>query len=551
MGKLLSRLLLIWYNPMTESDSKLRHILGTFFPLYSSMSKPRQLAMEAAFIPTMKVLFDAPVTSPLNEIDTEDVGMFFVHLTREDMLQSYDGSKKDGNIIESSTTTVHDSLAMAVCNEILSSPNSFQIKTLIKILTSLVLTHNNYVHLRELKVLAELLLQNVKEKSCVRSLERFDKQLQDWLVKDPSNEGSTPGANKRKSKVGEGEESLDKSGSGAFTPTRGRKRILFSRSMTYNSLLNPESGHVLETTYEEATLLGTTLGKGSFIRSPMNNTKLHEISREEDGDTTLVDDGSKIHQGAIDVEKDGPNKFISTESSPNTDDDDTESHVEEIPKLTRVERVTKNPGAEKSMRDDISRDPRTTNVIEVLLVSDEEDDIFSDASSVASVSLSKLPPGSLLDDSSEDSLDEDVSISKSSNSHSILSVGSSRSSVNSSTPRSNRGSRASRAASSLSIEMTTPPTVRKKEVNKDKNVKNDEITLQMRKASKSKAAPPRIDYKTEAILTAEDGSKGASPNLSKALKTPVRKRRKAWYHLLPRQVPLLRPPRPKRNLVEL
>ena len=26
--KLLSRLLLIWYNPMTESDSKLRHILS-------------------------------------------------------------------------------------------------------------------------------------------------------------------------------------------------------------------------------------------------------------------------------------------------------------------------------------------------------------------------------------------------------------------------------------------------------------------------------------------------------------------------------------------
>jgi condensin complex subunit 3 len=171
---------------MTESDSKLRHILGTFFPLYSSMSKPHQLTMEAAFIPTMKVehlwcyffrlfivycfkvLFDAPVTSPLAEIDTEDVGMFFVHLTREDMLQSYDPNAKDSNILESSTTTVHDSLSMAVCNEILSSPDSFQTKVLIKILTSLVLTHNNYVHLKEVKVLAELLLQNVKEKSCVR-----------------------------------------------------------------------------------------------------------------------------------------------------------------------------------------------------------------------------------------------------------------------------------------------------------------------------------------------------------------------------------------------
>ena len=42
--------------------------------------------MENAFIPTMRVLFDAPITSPLNEIDVEDVGMFFVHLTREDHL---------------------------------------------------------------------------------------------------------------------------------------------------------------------------------------------------------------------------------------------------------------------------------------------------------------------------------------------------------------------------------------------------------------------------------------------------------------------------------
>ena len=161
-------LLFLRYNPMTESDSKLRHILGTFFPLYSSMSKPHQLAMEAAFIPTMKVLFDDPVTSPLSEIDTEDVGMFFVHLTREDMLQSYDPNKKETNILESSTTTVHDSLATSVCNEILSSPDSFQTKVLIKILTSLALTHNNYVHLNEVKVLAELLIQNVKEKSCVR-----------------------------------------------------------------------------------------------------------------------------------------------------------------------------------------------------------------------------------------------------------------------------------------------------------------------------------------------------------------------------------------------
>merc|ERR1740123_1922770 len=186
--KLLSRLLLIWYNPMTESDSKLRHILGTFFPLYCSMSKFHQRAMEDAFVPTMKILFDAPVTSPLAEIDVEDVGMFFVHLTREDMLQSYGKEKNNANI--------HDSLAVVVCHQVLSAPDGYQTKVLVKILTSLVLTHNNYVHLRELKVLSENLIGNIREKAIIRSLEKFDKQLMDWLAKDPASQEPAEDARK-------------------------------------------------------------------------------------------------------------------------------------------------------------------------------------------------------------------------------------------------------------------------------------------------------------------------------------------------------------------
>jgi hypothetical protein len=123
------------------------------------MSKPHQEAMEAAFIPTMKACFMLPITFILTEIDTENVGMFFVHLTRWYMLQSYDPSKKNTNFLERITTTMHDSLAMAL-------RDSFQTKLPIEILTSLALTHNNYVHLKEVKVLAVLLLQNLKEKAC-------------------------------------------------------------------------------------------------------------------------------------------------------------------------------------------------------------------------------------------------------------------------------------------------------------------------------------------------------------------------------------------------
>ena len=247
--KLLSRLLLIWYNPMTESDSKLRHILGTFFPLYASMSKTHQLSLESAFIPTMKILFDAPVTSPLADIDTEDVGMFFVHLTREDTLQSFKDtqSKKAVAEVESTNTAVHDSLAFAVCNEILSSPDSFQTKVLIKILTSLQLTNNNFVTLRELKVLSEQLLRTVKEKSCVRSLERFDKIISDWLAQDPATKqaaNDSPSADRpgqQQKRAGE-EGSPDKTQDASQTPRK--RRILFSQSMTGNPLLNVEEGSV-------------------------------------------------------------------------------------------------------------------------------------------------------------------------------------------------------------------------------------------------------------------------------------------------------------------
>ena len=75
------------------------------------------------------------------------------------MLQSYDPSKKNTNFLERITTTMHDSLAMAL-------RDSFQTKLPIEILTSLALTHNNYVHLKGVKVLAVLLLQNLKEKAC-------------------------------------------------------------------------------------------------------------------------------------------------------------------------------------------------------------------------------------------------------------------------------------------------------------------------------------------------------------------------------------------------
>lgn len=38
-AKMLSRLVLLWYNPVTEDDTRLRHCLGVFFQLYARKSR--------------------------------------------------------------------------------------------------------------------------------------------------------------------------------------------------------------------------------------------------------------------------------------------------------------------------------------------------------------------------------------------------------------------------------------------------------------------------------------------------------------------------------
>ncbi len=41
--KLFSRLILMWCNPINEANTKLKTILGMFFPLYASLSRANQV----------------------------------------------------------------------------------------------------------------------------------------------------------------------------------------------------------------------------------------------------------------------------------------------------------------------------------------------------------------------------------------------------------------------------------------------------------------------------------------------------------------------------
>ena len=467
---------------MTESDSKLRHILGTFFPLYSSMSKDHQLALEAGFIPTMKILFDAPITSPLSEIDTEDVGMFFVHLTREDMLQSYDPDKKS-TFLESSTTSIHDSMAMSVCNEILSSPNSYQTKSLIKVLTNLALTHNNFVHLKELKVLSELMLQNVKERSCVRSLEKFNKQLLYWLGKDPDNNSVRSGSNKRRS-TDSNQDDID------VTPDDDEPINIHESDPKHESdqVKDVKKGEVVE--------------ESLSTRTVMTTPSIKEPERQKDTDQT--------------------HKHISLEKG----------HIDDVPQ----EKVFGESIKEKS-----SETPFKAGSNESILASSKdknnEDDIFTDT---LSANISKLPKIAVMNDSSDESEDDPVqsidpkilteqnrTLEKEENKQS---EGNNQSATSSPIPPSTTSYRSShssivsskcssRASSVCEETPTTPPTVKKKVMTTrnrkggpQKNTKTtlankDTTTSPTSRSRSGRQNTPRFNYRTGASLVEENDSK--------------------------------------------
>ncbi|XP_058923481.1 condensin complex subunit 3 isoform X2 [Kogia breviceps] len=169
-SRILSRLVLLWYNPVTEEDVQLRHCLGVFFPMFAYASRTNQECFEEAFLPTLQTLANAPASSPLAEIDITNVAELLVDLTRPSGLNPQAKNSQDYQAL-----TVHDNLAIKICNEILTCPYSPEIRVYTKALSSLELTSSLA---KDLLVLLNEILELVKDRTCVRALEKIKVQLE-------------------------------------------------------------------------------------------------------------------------------------------------------------------------------------------------------------------------------------------------------------------------------------------------------------------------------------------------------------------------------------
>ncbi|CAL8077468.1 unnamed protein product [Calicophoron daubneyi] len=213
-SQILSVLLLLWFNPISEDRPAIRRGLACFFTDYacgntaSSVGSgvgnyDHQAALADAVLPTLTTLIRAPASSPLSEVEPADVASLLARLTDTTSLQPPEEHARrvaeppsdtlnGSNTEASQPKTVqakfafenenphHDRLALSLANEILKAPQSAEAKLYLRMLCQLRLSRNNVSVHKELLILANSMVKFV-DRSSALVLHRFRKQIDENL----------------------------------------------------------------------------------------------------------------------------------------------------------------------------------------------------------------------------------------------------------------------------------------------------------------------------------------------------------------------------------
>nr|CDS27640.1 condensin complex subunit 3 [Hymenolepis microstoma] len=178
-GRLISRLLLLWFNQQTSELPTLSQTLGVFFTDFVCSSQERQSCVADAVLPTLSSLVAAPATSPLSDVDPGLVVDLLVRLTDAASLFPTAKTKaalSAGEEYKSTDNPCHDDLAMRLSNQVLNSPQSAEARLYIRVLGQLRLSlHKPQLYKDQLRMV-NLMLKKA-ERHCILTLHRFKKNI--------------------------------------------------------------------------------------------------------------------------------------------------------------------------------------------------------------------------------------------------------------------------------------------------------------------------------------------------------------------------------------
>ncbi|XP_020300506.1 condensin complex subunit 3 isoform X2 [Pseudomyrmex gracilis] len=163
-SNLISRLIILCYNPVNANDDYLRQCLSVFFNQFVTRVSDAYEMLESIYFSTLRVLCKAPDTSPLQEIDPYQVSRFILNLTRSDK-GSY----------------IHNNFAFAILAEILNPESEIDKETLVKSLPNL----NTQIEDGPSKQNLQEAVKNVRSmlvkssKRLLKYIHQFQKQIED------------------------------------------------------------------------------------------------------------------------------------------------------------------------------------------------------------------------------------------------------------------------------------------------------------------------------------------------------------------------------------
>jgi condensin complex subunit 3 len=193
--KLLSRLLILFYNPTTAEDTRLRQCLSIFFQAYAFSSPHHRLCLEACFLPTLRVCVHAPKTSPLRQIHISDLAEYVLNLTNNaaqpDSSTTAAASAAVGGTAAEMAAGIHERLGVVLLNEIISDGDAAETRAFCKALMLLNVDSTtadgkvNTDALNTLKVLAVNAVAVVENRFAKTSLSKFQTKLAQLQMDGP------------------------------------------------------------------------------------------------------------------------------------------------------------------------------------------------------------------------------------------------------------------------------------------------------------------------------------------------------------------------------
>ncbi|XP_014473567.1 PREDICTED: condensin complex subunit 3 [Dinoponera quadriceps] len=168
-SNLVSRLIILCYNPANADDIYLRQCLCAFFDHFVVRVPDALEMLENAYFPTLRVLCNAPEISPLQEVDVYHVSRFILSLIRR-------SCQKSGE----QTFYTQNNLAFDILAEILNPASNIDQETLIKSLTILHIKIEDDPSKENLLEAIEKVTDTIKDsdKRLLKYIREFKKSLE-------------------------------------------------------------------------------------------------------------------------------------------------------------------------------------------------------------------------------------------------------------------------------------------------------------------------------------------------------------------------------------